>query len=421
MGEVIRILLIYPKLKFSYKKTLGSLLHFFPPLTLEQLAGNTPSRHEVKLVDEERRGVDFNCDADLVGISCVTPQAPRAYEIADKFREKGVKVVLGGWHPSALPEEAKQHADAVVIGEAEETWPKLLKDLQENELKPFYKNNKPVDLRKIKTPRRELTGGVNLIGAVQTSRGCPMGCEFCGVSNSIYGKVFRMRPIEDVVEELQSIKQRQLWFYDPSLTINPRYTKELFRRMKELNKRFIAFGNIDVLSRDDELLKLAGEAGCRMWFIGLESLSQKVIDRLGKKSNKVENYASAIKKIHDYGIGVIGAFIFGFDEDTPDVFNYTTEMVYELAIDTPEFTILTPYPGTPLFERLEREGRILTRDWSKYTEKGNVVFQPKNMTPSQLLEGTNKAIREVSSLSGFMKRTIYDKHFFVRNITQLLR
>jgi len=188
-----------------------------------------------------------------------------------------------------------------------------------------------------------------------------------------------------------------------------------------LNKRFIAFGNIDVLSRDDELLKLAGEAGCRMWFIGLESLSQKVIDRLGKKSNKVENYASAIKKIHDYGIGVIGAFIFGFDEDTPDVFNYTTEMVYELAIDTPEFTILTPYPGTPLFERLEREGRILTRDWSRYTEKGNVVFQPKNMTPSQLLEGTNKAIREVSSLSGFMKRTIYDKHFFVRNITQLLR
>ncbi|HEC80821.1 MAG TPA: hypothetical protein ENI42_00115, partial [Thermoplasmatales archaeon] len=179
MGGIMRILLVYPKLKFSCKKTPWLLMRFFPPLALDQIAGNTPSEYEVKIVDEERRRVDFNCDVDLVGISCVTPQAPRTYEIADRFREKGVKVVLGGWHPSALPEEAKQHADSVVIGEAEETWPRLLKDLQEGELKPFYRNNKPVDLGKIKPARRGLTGGVNFIGAVQASRGCPMGCEFC--------------------------------------------------------------------------------------------------------------------------------------------------------------------------------------------------------------------------------------------------
>ncbi|MCD6468506.1 MAG: B12-binding domain-containing radical SAM protein [Thermoplasmata archaeon] len=417
----MRILLIYPKMKFSYKKTPWLIMRFFPSLALDQIAGNTPSRHEVKIVDEERQKIKFNCDVDVVGISCVTPQAPRAYEIADGFRKRGVKVVIGGWHPSALPEEAKQHADSVVIGEAELTWPRLLKDLEKGELKPFYRNNEPVDLRNIKPAKRGLAGGVNIISAVQASRGCPMGCEFCGVSNSIYGKVFRMRPVEDVVEELRSIKQRRLWFYDPSLTINPRYTKELFRRMKELDKRFVAFGNIDVLSRDDELLRLAGEAGCQMWFIGLESLSQRVIDRLGKKSNRVENYASAIRKIHDYGIGVIGAFIFGFDEDTLEVFDYTKEMVYELAIDAAEFTILTPYPGTPLFYRLKREERIFTYDWSKYTQQGNVVFQPKNMTPDQLLNGTNRVIREVGSPSGFMKRAFNDKHFFIRNITQLLR
>ena len=414
----MKIALIEPK-TVAYSSFITKLKANFSPyptLCLQQLVGNTPDGHKIKVISERSKDIKFNIDADLIGITCVTPQASRAYELADEFRRRRKTVVLGGWHPSVLPYEAKQHADAVVIGEADYLWPELIQDFQQKKLKSFYRNKKPVDLTSIKNPIRKVGSEVQLIAAVQASRGCPMGCEFCGVSNSQHGRIFRRRPIDKVIEDLKTVKQKKIWFYDPSLTINPRFTKELFKAMKELDKKFTCFGNIDVLAKDNELLKLSREAGCQKWFIGIESVSQKTIDQLGKKSNKVERYEPSIKKIHDYGMLVIGGFIFGFDGDTPDVFDATVEWVNKLKIDIPEFTILTPYPGTPLFERLKKENRILTYDWSRYTEKGNVVFQPKNMTPETLLNGQRRVSKQINSFSGTIKRALNNKQFLVKTI-----
>jgi len=414
----MRILLIEPKMTSDlvYNKKLSNRFNIYPSLALAQLAGVTPETQKVEAIFEKYQNVDFDWDGDLVGISCLTPVAPRAYEIADRFRKKGTKVILGGWHPTALPGEAKQHADSVVTGEAEIIWPRLLEDLEKNELKPFYKNEKPVDLGCIKSADRKINQGISFTSGIQASRGCPMGCEFCGVTNSPEGRIFRKRPIEKVVEEIKSIRQKHLYFYDPSMTINPDYTKQLFKAMQSLNKKFICFGNIDVLGKDDELLELASRAGCENWFVGFESISQETINKLDKKSNKVEDYASSIKKIHEHGMSVIGAFIFGFDTDTKNVFDNTADMIYDLNIDITELTILTPYPGTPLFDRLDREGRILTKDWSKYTEKNNVVFMPKNMTPEELLDGTLRVKKKVNSISGISKRMLNNKNFSFSNI-----
>jgi len=414
----MKILLIEPTISTDqkYHRKLSNRLNIYPPLTLAQLAGITPSSHEVEAISERYQKIDFHWEGDVVCISCLTPVAPRAYEIADVFRTNNIPVILGGWHPSALPEEAKQHADAVVIGEAEGVWKKLLTDIEHGELKPFYKNDTPVDLHDVPSANRTVNRGIGFIAGVQASRGCPMGCEFCGVTNSSDGRVFRKRHIKNVIEEIQEIRQKYLYFYDPSLTIDPTYTKQLFHAMKHVHKKFICFGNADVLQKDKELLQAASDAGCQKWFIGFESISQDTINALGKRSNKVEQYTSSIKEIHDHGMAVIGAFIFGFDTDTKNVFNTTAQMIYDLRIDIAECTVLTPYPGTPLFNRLHREGRILTKDWSKYTEHNNVVFQPKHMTPDELLNGTKQVKQKVNSLSGILRRSLHNKQFFMHNM-----
>jgi radical SAM superfamily enzyme YgiQ (UPF0313 family) len=404
----MRILIVKP---WTYNKTI------YPPLTLQQLVAITPKEHDVEVISEQNKKIDFNWDGDIVGMSFLTPETYRAYEIADKFRRREKTVILGGWHASALPEEAKQHADSVVIGEGELTWPKLLNDFKKGALKPFYRNNQVVNSNYIPGADRSLVKSGFFMAAVQATRGCPMKCEFCNISNIKYGSEHRMRPIDKVIEEIKTLKHRTLHFYDPSLTTNTRYTKELFKEMKNLNKKFTCFGNINILSRDDELLKLSKEAGCRHWYIGFESIDQNVIKHLGKKSNKVKEYAKSIKKIHDYNLSVIGSFIFGFDSDTKNVFENTRIGIEELSIDVPEITILTPFPGTPLFNRLDREGRILTKDWSKYnTRTGDVIFQPKNVTPEELAEGVKKVTNDLFSYSKIIKRNLKTKNFNHRTI-----
>ncbi len=392
------------------RKKLNFSILTYQSHTLQKIAGLTPNNHQVKIVDLRYEDIDFNEQYDLVGISCTTTQAFYCYDTADKFRSKGVCVVIGGYHATALPEEAKQHADSVVIGEAEETWPRLLKDFENGRLKPFYKNSEPIKPEKIRPADREAGGNFPSVAGIEASRGCPVGCEFCAVSNIVGGKKFRPRKVEDVIDEIKSIKTKWLYFFSPSMTINPKYSKSIFKEMKDLDKKFTCFGNIDVLGKDEELLALSSEAGCQSWFVGFESVNQENINYLGK-NNKVEDYKKSVKKIHRYGMHVIGAFVFGLDKDTQDVFDKTVKMVSSLDIDTPDFTILTPYPGTPLFDRLEREGRILTRDWSRYNEISDVVFQPKNMSPEELLEGTKYAYKKVNSFLNIVKRMYLTKNF----------
>jgi len=368
----MKILFVWPR---------SSTLLLRKPLTFSILAALTPKKHSVEIVEGNLGNINFNKKYDLVGITFTTLYAHLAYEIADKFRRYGMPVVLGGWHPSALPDEAKQHADSVVIGEAEETWPQLLRDAEIRKLKPFYISKQPVDPKLIPHPCNIYSKLA--ISGVQATRGCPYGCEFCAITNMKFRRVFRMREIDDVIEEIRSHPGKLFNFQDSSMTINVEYTKQLFRKIKGMNKRFYANGNVNTLGKDDELLKLASEAGCTRWYIGFESICQESIDSVGKKTNKVREYTSAIKKIHDHGMIIMGSFVFGFDYDTMDIFEKTDEFVRKNGVDVPSAHILTPYPGTPLCKRLNSEGRILTRDWSKY-DLEHVVFQPKHMKPEEL-------------------------------------
>jgi radical SAM superfamily enzyme YgiQ (UPF0313 family) len=392
----MKILLVQPRITHIPSKIyhfLGKINNklFVPSLTLEQLAALTPEQHDIHIIDERiGQKIRFNNYYDVVGISPITSCVNRAYEIADRFRKQDVPVILGGHHPSALPKEAKQHADSVLIGEAEYTWPQLLADLEKHRLKKFYHQDQIVNPNDIPAANREYTKGKYFFAALQATRGCPNRCEFCAISYMKLGAVYRERPIENVIEEIRTIPQHVLYFYDASLTTNPSYSKALFKEMgEEFNRTFSCNGNVNVLERDEELLKLASDAGCSRWYIGFESFSQDNINLIGKKSNKIETYAPAIKKIRDYGMDVTGLFMFGLDYDTPEVFRSTLEIInHDLELSVADFYCLTPFPGTPLFHRMEKEGRILTKDWSKY-HIDNVVIQPKNMTSEELLEGVH--------------------------------
>jgi len=374
----------------------------YPCLTLQQVSAITPKEHSVEIIDERYKDIDFNKNYDLVGISCLTYNSLRGYKISNEFRKQGVPVVLGGYHPTLLPDEAKQHADSIVIGEAELTWPQLLKDLENRKLKPFYKADKLVESELIPPARHDI-GIYTYMEAIQASRGCPTGCEFCAMQK-VEGARFRGRLVDHIINEMKTIKSKVIFFADASLTISPSYSKSLFREMSPLNKKFHCFGNINVLSRDDELLKISSEAGVYKWYMGVESISQENINQAGKQTNKVENYEKAIKKIRDHGMNVVGFFMFGFDNDTPDTFHETLKAMYEWDLDEVSFSIVTPYPSTRLFERLEKEGRITSYDWSRYAE-GTVNFKPKKMTEKELFEGIREIAAEFYSIKNCLKRS----------------
>lgn len=406
----MKILLVEPRLEHgivTYKQRFSPFSRIYgnPSLTLPMIAASTPPGHEIKIVNENYEDIDFSEEYDIVGISVLTINAFRSYELAHIFREKGSKVILGGYHVSALPDEASQHADAVVVGEAELVWPQIIRDIEKGKLKKLYFSEERPNLEDLPIARRDLY--VNFLsGAIQATRGCPVGCEFCPTTK-LLGKQLRKRPIEDIVEELKNIPNKVILFRDASLTIDPDYSKALFRAMRKLNKKWIANGNLNVLGRDEEFLKLAKEAGCLQWFVGFESISKETLKRIHKLSNIniVEKYGEYVRRIQKHGIAVVGGMIFGFDEDTVDVFEESYKAMQEWQADAMELNILTPYPGTAIYERFEREGRILTKDWSKYSQ-AHVVFKPKKMTPEELEEGFVWITKKYYSWFELIKRSL---------------
>jgi len=402
----MKILLIFPKIEhgvttYRDRGTVFARLFGNPSLSLPQVAACTPPGHEIRILNENFEDIDFNEKWDLVGINSLTMTAPHAYEIADRFRELGVKVVLGGYHPTAMPEEAKMHADSVVIGEAEEPWPQVVKDAEKGKLKEFYYGSH-VDPAKIPSPRLDLVKYPPMTANVQASRGCPNACEFCSTTVFL-GRKVRTRPIETVIKEIEQIPNKVIIFRDASMTLNTPYSIKLFKAMKPLKKKFIANANINIISKNEKFLKAAKEAGCISFFVGFESINPESLKEAHKISNKAEGYVNAIKVVKKYDIGIVGGFIFGFDHDTPEIFDTTRDAVLSWEIDSAEFNILTPYPGTPLYDRLDKEGRILTKDWSRYTQ-AHVVYMPKQMTPKELLEGTKKVIKSFYSPPEMLKR-----------------
>jgi radical SAM superfamily enzyme YgiQ (UPF0313 family) len=408
----MKILLVFPRIDhgattFQNKGSWQTFLFGYPIITLPHLAAITPQKHEVKIVNENLDTLDFNEEADIIGITCYTMTAPRVYEIADEFRKRGKKVVLGGYHPTAMPDEAKHHADSIVLGMAEATWPKLLDDAEKDMIKPIYKRDNNFDMAQVPPLRRDLIRHNPLQGAVQTTRGCTNRCEFCAI-NGFYKQGINQRPIKNVVEEIKQMTNKLYVIHDPHLTINRKYAKDIFKELirQKVHKSWVANGTTNVLGTvDDEWLNLARKSGCVEWFVGFESVSQAALNGIKKTHNKVENFKKMINRVHDFGMTIQGGIIFGFDEDTPDIFDATIEKLNELEIDVLEVNILTPYPGTPLYDRMEQEGRLITKDWSRYNQI-DVVFKPKHMTEKELLNGARKVAKEFYSWPNIIKRNV---------------
>jgi radical SAM superfamily enzyme YgiQ (UPF0313 family) len=377
----------------------------FPLLGTSLLAGLTPEEHQISIVDESLTPIDFTEKVDLVGITAMTPLAPRGYEIAREFRQRGVPVIMGGIHPTWLPEEAKVHCDSVAIGEADEIWADILHDARSNGLKPFYKQERRTDLSKLPLPRRDLLDkkGYFFENLIQTTRGCPYDCEFCSVT-AMYGGSYRTRPIERVEDEIDALERSKgyIFFADDNLVGNMGYARELLTMLSHHRLRWVSQGPMSI-GRDPELVQLMSKAGCHGMFIGFESLSHDNLKVMGKRMNEVDEYEEGIRRLHDHGIGVYASFVFGYDYDEPHVFDQFLEFAERNHIEGAFLPVLTPFPGTRVYRRLKEEGRILTEDWSKY-DMATVVFRPRRMTVDQLQEGFWRVNREFYSIPSMIKR-----------------
>jgi len=382
-----------------------------PPLVLPLLAGLTPADVDVRLVDENVEPVDVNAAADWVAITCMTASAPRAYVIADAFRQRGIPVVMGGIHPTVLPDEAAAHADAVVIGEAEPVWREVVADLAADRLRPRYEHAGYSDLVGLPRPRRELLQVERYLttNVVQTARGCPNACSFCTVS-TVSGRRYRFRPTGEVIEEVRSLGG-WIGFVDDNITGHPRRAKELFEALIPLRTRWIGQADLN-MAKDPELLSLAARSGCQAMFVGLESLSQENLRAAHKSPNVGTDMGAAITTIHKAGIEIIGSFVLGLDGDDRTVFARTVEFAQRHKLAAAQFAVLTPFPGTETRRQLEREGRIVDHDWSHYT-MSNVVFRPRHMTELELRQGQQYAYGHFYSIPSILKRSFTVRRKFL--------
>ena len=394
-----------------------------PCLGLLRVAALTPPGWDVTIVDEKVEELDLTQSPDLVGITAMTITSQRAYEIADHFRRRGIKVVIGGMHASCLPDEALAHCDSVVVGEAEQLWPAVLADFEGGELKRVYQHQSGLpSLDDLPPADWELYRKKRYLPVhfIETTRGCPLDCEFCAVTNAFGGR-YRNRPLDDVLAELHRLRpfdglltlKNCVFFVDDNIISNRAYARELLTRLGDFKIQWFSQASMNI-ANDPEILALCQRSGCLGLFIGFESLSEETLRSIGHKPNQPGHYLEAVRKIHDHGIGVDASFVFGFDTDHDGVFDSTIDFVLRAKIEVAYFSILTPYPGTRLFERLQSEGRLLTTDWTLY-DTSHVVYRPKTFTPDQLLDGYYRALKEAYAINSIFKRlwgTTARKNFF---------
>jgi len=404
----VKIALISPKGRlYRYKGGIFKKSLRYQPLTLTTLAALIPSElhAEVSLYDEGISDIPDLLQADIIGLTVITGTAMRAYELADRFRARGIAVVLGGPHVTLMPDEARQHADAICVGYAEDSWPQLLRDFQAGRLQGEYRQagdfslnrpDMPFALRDAFDARHFLTQAV-----FEATRSCGHECDFC-VAPAAWGRRQYQKPVDWVVRDIVQFGRKKLIFVDLNLVSDKRYARALFTALVPLKVQWYGLATV-LIAHDRELMELMAQSGCRGLLLGLETVSAQSLGDAGKSFNGTVDYLELIRDLHRLRISVQGCFTFGLDHDRPGVFRETVDFAIEAGIDLPRFSIVTPFPGTPLYHRLDGEERILTRDWELYDGQ-QVVFQPKNMSPHELAEGHEWAWQAVYAHKAIARR-----------------
>lgn len=416
----IKLLLVQPE-NWEINRFRKKQFNNFVQITMPYLAAFADERYyEITLVDEYNRAVPYNRPFDLVAITVNTPNAGHCYEMSARFRKTGAKVVLGGPHATLLPGEAAKHCDYLLTGECEETWPQFLKDFIAGCAKKLYGQAGAPSFEHLPLPRWDLVRSRPSLmkGAVFASRGCPHRCRYCNLKQ-IYGEGFRTRPVDEVKEEIKQLKSRHFVFWDDNFFADKAYALALMEAIAPLGKQWAA----QVVLRDcadRDLLRAAAKAGCLYLFVGLESFSDASLLDAGKKVNRVAEYRDIIGSIHQHRMMVQAGIVFGFDSEGPEVFEQALKTCEELGIDGATVSVLTPLPGTPIYEQYLEEKRLLTKDWSYYNGKTHVAFLPKKMTPKELYEGYLWFRKKFYSLPSFIRRMRSSKvrvlHNFLINL-----
>ncbi len=390
-----------------FKKSLR-----YQPLTLTTLAALIPDelQIELELIDEGITDVPQTLQADLIGFTVITGTANRAYELSQRFRQQGITTVMGGPHVTLMPDEAQTHADCICLGYAEQTWPQLLRDFAKGQLKNRYKQAADFALKNEPFPKRELFNKKDFLtqAVFEATRSCQHDCEFC-TAPAAWGRKQYQKPISWIVEDIRRFGQKKIIFIDLNLVSDTNYAKELFRQLIPLNIQWYGLSTV-LIAHDPELIELIARSGCKGLLLGLETVSQQSLKDANKRFNASVEYRDIIRELHYLDIAVQGCFVFGLDHDTPDVFQTTVEFAIETGIDLPRFSVLTPFPGTPLYQRLEKQNRIITQDWELYDGQ-HVVFQPKQMSIQQLAEGHEHAWKLVYQWRAISKRLWRAKNF----------
>ncbi len=411
MSKPLRLTLVHPCIGRrpgqSYLRTWE-----MEPLPAAMIAALTPKDVEIRFYDDRIEPIPYDEPTDIVGISVEVYTAKRAYQIASEFRKRGVTVVMGGFHPTLVPDEAAKYAEAVILGEAEDIWAGVLDDFRAGTLKKFYRGERRPSLQR-STPDRSIFAGKRYLplGLVEAGRGCPFTCDFCAIQ-SYYKSSYNRRPVGDIIAEMKIIKasgRKLVFFVDDNIIADRPMAIEFLKALAPLKMRWVSQGSIN-MAADEELLGLLRDAGCMGILVGFESMNAANLKAMGKQVNVTHgNFEKSLAKLHKYNIRVYGTFVFGYDEDTPETFDQSVEFALQSGLYLCGFNHLTPIPGTPLYTRLQQEGRLRYENWwldDNYSYN-KLPFNPKKMTAEAVRENCLRSRKEFYSVPNIIRRSMH--------------
>jgi radical SAM superfamily enzyme YgiQ (UPF0313 family) len=410
-GFNLKITYILPAIGKKKKEKYIKTWRLMEPLTISTLKALTPNDVETEFFDDRIELIDYETKTDLVVITVETYTAKRAYKIAQKFREKGVCVICGGYHPTLVPEEAAKHFDSVIVGNVEKIWVDVLKDAKNNQLKDRYSGEN--GFVKGIYPDRTIYGDkkYSILGLVETGRGCVFNCEFCTITASYKRKYYR-REIEDIVEDIKNSGKKFFFFVDDNIVADEAYAIEIFKAITPLNIKWSGQGSLN-MAKNDELLKWMKKSGCMVILIGYESVNIENLKQMNKQwTTKLGERDALTKKIHQHGMGIYATFIFGFDYDDDRVFEDSLAFAKKHKFFFAAFNHLLPFPGTKLYGRFIEEKRLNEEDWwleddYKY---GDISFEPVGRSPKELSDKCANLRRKFFSIGSILRRSIYALH-----------